>query len=676
MSLINHAIPNLFNGVSQQSASIRQASQAELQENAFSSIVDGVHKRHPTQHIAKLFDGNIGAAYVHVINRDPTERYVVVIKDGVIRVWDVYGVEKTVSAPNGYGYLSLSDPSSQIAAVTIADYTIIVNKTKTTATSTSGSAVGLTSTVQSFSKLPATGTTGGIYKITGDASNSFGTYYVKWNGSTYEESTYNGTVEGPDPATMPYQLVRNADGSFTFSQITWKGRMVGDTNSAANPSFIGKKINDVVFFRNRLGFLSSENIVFSRASDFFAFYPETATQVLDSDPVDTAVSSTKVSILRAAIPFNKNLLMFSDQTQFILASNDTLTPKSVVIHPTTEFEYSAKAKPVASGNNVYFPVDKSGYTGIREYYVVNLQLTFDADDVTAHVPRYIPGNVHKLSASTNEDILFAITRDEPNALYVYKFYWSGEEKAQSSWSKWKLSSDAQILSMDMMNTKLYLVVQRSDGVYLECIDIQVGLKESDLPILVHLDRKTLVTGTYNATTNKTTWTLPYPDAANAQIVLGGFFTGKAGARVNTTVASANTLTADGDFSGHTAYVGTPYTMRYRFSPQFAKDSNKVSMAQAILKLRMMRLFYTKSGYFRVEVTPKNRDTYTYLFTGKILGVSSLILGVPQIESGVFKFPVMSDGRDTIIDLVNDSHLPSFFQSAEWEAMMTIRSQRM
>lgn len=676
MALINHAIPNLFNGVSQQSASIRQASQAELQENAFSSIVDGVHKRHPTQHVAKLYNGDIGQAYVHVINRDPTERYVVVIKNGSIRVWDVYGVEKTVSAPNGYSYLTFDDPSADISAVTIADYTIIVNKLISTTTTTSGSPLGIISTVQTFSKLPATGTGGGVYKITGDASNSFGTYYVKWNGSTYEESTYNGTVESPDPATMPYRLVRNADGTFTFSQITWKGRLVGDTNSAANPSFIGNEINDIVFFRNRLGFLSGENVIFSRASDFFAFYPESATQVLDSDPVDTAVSSTKVSILRSAIPFNKNLLMFSDQTQFILSANDMLTPKSVVVHPTTEFEYSSKAKPVASGNNVYFPVDKSGYTGIREYYVVNLQLTFDADDVTAHVPRYIPGNVHKMAASTNEDILFAITHDEPNALYVYKFYWSGEEKAQSSWSKWSLSSDAKILSMDMMNTKLFLVVQRADGVYLECIDIQVGLKESDLPILVHLDRKTLVTGSYNSSTGYTTWTLPYPDAANCQLIMGGFFTGKAGARVNTTVVNSTTLQAPGDFSGHTCYCGTPYVMRYRFSPQFAKDANKVSMAQAILKLRMMRLFYTKSGYFRVEVTPKNRDTYQYLFTGKILGVSSLILGEPQIESGVFKFPVMSDGRDTNIDLVNDSHLPSFFQSAEWEAMMTIRSQRM
>jgi hypothetical protein len=41
-------------------------------------------------------------------------------------------------------------------------------------------------------------------------------------------------------------------------------------------------------FRNRLGFLSDENVIFSRASEFFEFFPETITQVLATDPIDVA----------------------------------------------------------------------------------------------------------------------------------------------------------------------------------------------------------------------------------------------------------------------------------------------------------------------------------------------------------------------------------------------------
>ena len=187
--LINHSIPNLFNGISQQSASIRQPSQAEAQENAYSSIVEGVHKRHPTNHIAKLSPDQIGAAYVHVINRDTTERYVVSITNNAIQVWDINGVQKTVNAPNGYGYLASAAPSTDFSVMTIADYTFIVNKTITTAM-TAGAGPKATTEVQTFAKLPATGVGGTTYKITGDNTNSFGTYYVLWNGSTYVETKF------------------------------------------------------------------------------------------------------------------------------------------------------------------------------------------------------------------------------------------------------------------------------------------------------------------------------------------------------------------------------------------------------------------------------------------------------------------------------------------------------
>ena len=109
----------------------------------------------------------------------------------------------------------------------------------------------------------------------------------------------------------------------------------------------------------------------SRTSEYFDFFGSTARVFLDTDPIDVAASHTKVSILQHAIPFDRKLLLFSDQTQFILKGGDFLTPKNTSIAQTTEFEASTAAKPATAGNLVYFPATRGGFTSVREYYVID-----------------------------------------------------------------------------------------------------------------------------------------------------------------------------------------------------------------------------------------------------------------------------------------------------------------
>ena len=147
----------------------------------------------------------------------------------------------------------------------------------------------------------------------------------------------------------PHVLIRNSDGTFTFKKADWAERQSGDLDSNPLPSFVDRTLNDLFFHRNRLGFVSDENVIFSKASQYFDFFSSTATALLDDDPIDVGVSHTKVSILRHAIPFNETLLLFSDKTQFQLGVADILTPETISINQTTEYECSLDAKPVGAG---------------------------------------------------------------------------------------------------------------------------------------------------------------------------------------------------------------------------------------------------------------------------------------------------------------------------------------
>ena len=96
MPLISRTIPNLVQGISQQPEILRLSSQATSQVNGFSSVVEGLKKRPPTNYIAKLTGWSLANAYVHTINRDTSERYIVTVTNGAIAVYNIAGTAKTV----------------------------------------------------------------------------------------------------------------------------------------------------------------------------------------------------------------------------------------------------------------------------------------------------------------------------------------------------------------------------------------------------------------------------------------------------------------------------------------------------------------------------------------------------------------------------------------------------
>jgi hypothetical protein len=128
MAPIKGSLPNLLNGVSRQPMSVRLPTQLQEQINGFSTPARGLQMRPPTFNIAKV-TGIPANSFVHHINRDQAERYKVVVTDGDLRVWDLDGLEKTVTFPNGKAYLNCAaSPIAAFAATTSADYTFIVNK--------------------------------------------------------------------------------------------------------------------------------------------------------------------------------------------------------------------------------------------------------------------------------------------------------------------------------------------------------------------------------------------------------------------------------------------------------------------------------------------------------------------------------------------------------------------
>jgi len=208
--------------------------------------------------------------------------------------------------------------------------------------------------------------------------------------------------------------------------------------------------------------LSKDNIIMSETSEYYNFFPTTVTDVLDADPIDVAVDSNKAVHLRHAVPFNKELLVFGDHAQFILSSTKTLTPKDVNVQQSTAFDINRNVEPFVLGPNVYFATDKADSSIIREYFTAPDTLSNDAANITAHCPYYLPNGLRKITGSSKYDMLFAITGSD-NKIYVYNYYWQGEEKAQSAWHTWQIEGDETIFNIEVLNNELLVMVEYTNG---------------------------------------------------------------------------------------------------------------------------------------------------------------------------------------------------------------------
>lgn len=538
--------------------------------------------------------------------------------------------------------------------------------------------------VQNFADLPKHALNNSVVEVTGDAGNAFDTYYVRFvtdsSTATMGKGTWKETVAPFTPCkldhdTMPHVLIRQADGTFSFEPILWGERTCGDVNTAPDPSFVGRTLSGLFFYRNRLAFLSGENVIMSQVGEFFSFFPSTVTTMVDNDSIDVAASHTRPTALEHAAIFSGGLLLFTADTQFTLEHDTVLSSATASIKPVTEFSASMKAQPVSSGKTVFFAVDRGKYAGIREYLTLpdNTDQN-DAADITAHIPRYIGGQVHKLICSSNEDVLFVLSRNEPSRIWIYKYFWNGAEKVQSSWSRWDMAGD--VVSGFMLYTDMYLIMKYEDGIYLERMALEPGYKDPQMDFEVRLDRKITTSAgslAYDPSTRLTTITLPFPVATlPACIDLHGVVFPS-----QTLAPDKRAFTVKGDASQSWLVVGLPFESVYTFSTFAMRDQNNGGNAVMAgrLQLRSLAISCADTGYLTVTVTPKFRDTSTHVFTARELGHGSNRIGKAELYTGLVKVPILSLNTQVTVGVRSSSVQPFALVNATWEGFYTTRSQR-
>lgn len=540
--------------------------------------------------------------------------------------------------------------------------------------------------------LPAICRHGHVVKIVGNAREEADDYYLRFEGDTKDNTKFEhgrwvecvgyDTKYKFDNSTMPVGLVRESDGTFTLKELDWDERKAGDDLSNPFPSFTNTTINDIFLFRNRLGILSGENVIFSESGEYFNFFRTTTAALLDSAPIDVTASTNKVSTLRSAVPYNERLILFSDQTQFVLEAEPFLSVKTVTLTPSNEIDSISNVKPVLSSNSIFYGFKRAGYSGVGELGVsIEDADQIDAEDVTSHIPKYIKGSLRKLAAATNEKVVCGITDDTTAAtLYVYKFFNNAQnQRVQSAWFKYTFgTANDYITDISFIANTLYMVVRRSGSMYLEAITFEDDVKDTGMDYEVCLDHRVdKAAVTINGTTSITMPTGFVVSAATRLVTDTGVQLSSSTTGSTFTPQSVSSSPSAVAVPSNNFFIGVPYTMEYTFSQPFLKhdrvtDTGRYQIQRAFLEYANARSF-TVDVIHNPKMDAPNKNTITNTYANDSL--HSILTGSADLQEGFFKFGVQERNDRLQIVVKNDTPYPSDFLSIDYEARTFARGSR-
>ena len=543
--------------------------------------------------------------------------------------------------------------------------------------------------VNDVTLLPKQCKNGYIVKIANARVSDEDDYFLKFEGQNGRDGT-GAFVECAKPGitntltNMPLVIQRTAlanggtsseIATFTIKQFTYAQREVGDENTNPMPSFVGKRINKVLFFRNRLAFLAGENVVLCKPGTLGTpdFFSETALTVSANDPIDIACSSTFPSELFDGLDINTGLVVFSTNQQFLLSSDDTiLNPDTAKLRSISTFNYNKDIAPISLGTTIGF-VDNSGkFSRFSEMANVSREGEPNVVEASKVIPTLLPKSLNLLTNSReNGMVLFG--KDGSDTVQGFRYLNVADKRQQSAWFQWKFNNPLRyhfivndeyyFLDSDNFLQSLRLVQTESDP----------AIVQDNVDFLLHVDNHTtLGSGSFNSTTNITTFTgvswlssITSPNYTLA-IVDSNTNSVRVGRYAKPTI-NGTTLTVPGKWTD-TYHVGYIYNYEVKFPTLYVTrqaGQNVASDVNSSLVLHRLKLHFGKIGLYETTLERVGKSNYTEVYESTQLDEYQ-VSDAPYLEEFIKTIPVYEKNTNVDITLKSTHPAPATLRAMSWE----------
>lgn len=409
-------------------------------------------------------------------------------------------------------------------------------------------------------------------------------------------------------ANMPISLEFNS-GVWSLNQSNYEGRVAGDEDTNPLPEFLTRGLSGMGAFQSRLVLLGGSKVYMSSSVVTRRFMRSTVTGILDADPIAAGASANSSAEYQYAVPFQKDLLLFSQKYQALVpSSGQAITPRTATVLLTSQYSVDTLSEPVPVGRTMLFPAPRSkDFFGFME--MVSSQYTdaqYVANDATAHLPKYMGGKCRfGVSSSVASMVLFGPSAD-PKSLVVYEYQWDGDTKVQQAWHTWHF--EYPIATAYFSNESVNILFVQNSMLVIATLDPRQGILSLAGDKRPYLDNNIAALVTDNKVVIPDFLVALDPDmGTKAKLTVA---TGpQAGELVGTTGydSGTRTLTTVRSFPSGLVYIGVPYRSTFSPSPPVYRDQNGLKVESEKFTVLRFGVNTQNSSEYQITVSDSRSE---------------------------------------------------------------------
>lgn len=475
--------------------------------------------------------------------------------------------------------------------------------------------------------------------------------YFKYNNAT-TEWLETGAYNSPKSITGCPISLQWSGSAWVLNTTAFSGRFAGNDTSNGVHEFMTNGITGMGTFQGRLVLMSGPLVSLSASGKSRQFFRTTVTSVISSDPIEIGSGMNSSAAYEWAVPFQKDLLLFSRAYQALIPSgSQAVTPATATVVPTSAHEVDTTSSPIALGRTLMYCNPRSEeFFGVLEMVPSNYtDSQYVSQDSTPHLPKYMGGRCRfAVSSGVASVALFAPSGDV-YSIVVHEYHWNGDTKAQQAWHQWTFPYPVAVAYF--ASDVIVLGFVKNGTVVLGTVDPRAGVLNASGQRRPFLDLNTTATITDHSIPVPA-WLLAFdPDSAaklNVVVLTGAL----AGELVGTTVSGGGTtLTTVRSHPSGTVGLGIPYTSSFVPTPPVVTSYKDEVIHTGKATLLRYMIGTKNSSEFDVTV----RDDRS---AGDMLSVPTLSWSSPELELGSALFsdravsivPCRTDLRSTYMEV--------------------------